>query len=336
MNVRENQPEPREHDPSTTSAPSVSGDGVAKWVILLMGSDAVTDDGTPDFAERGTIPLAVNGARLDPEVLVAHLRNSGPSVTWVAVGILRGVAVKPDGNVGFERFDPLSSPVDLGPPESMPTVDQQIALAQWSAATINSAVESAGKQWSSASRAREFAQYLAWAFTGTALLRRGAARALREQAPAHHLFHRQVKFWLAEFLSDHAQDARSFQINTDGLLKEGTARSRYTLLGSYVQPATSIVSPFRCAVDYTIQTDPTSGIEIRQGLLESLTHVASSSYDAAVRVVVLRSDTPYEIHSHLSLRHIHTRNFLEQLKQSGVFMALLGPRNDEETEEIPR
>jgi hypothetical protein len=211
----------------------------------------------------------------------------------------------------------------------MPAVDGKVALAMWPQATVNRAMAVAGKQWASAGRAKEFAQYLAWAFTGTALLRKSAARALREHAPAHHLFHRQVKFWLSEFLGERENVPISFQIDTDGLLRDGTTRARYTLLGSYVQPATSIVSPFRCAVDYTVQTDPTSGLEIRHGLLESWAHVGSASYDAAVRVVILRPDTPYEVHSYLSLRHIGTRNLLEQLKRAGVFLALLGSSADE-------
>lgn len=302
----------------------------SRWVVLLMDPNGVMDDAPPAFAEHGTIPLSVNNVQLPNELLVAHLRFLESTPSWVALGVLRGVSAKPDGNVGFCRFEGFTSVVPLGPPQSMPAVDQRIALATWSRPIVDQAIATAGKQWASASRAREFAQYLAWAFTGTALLRKSAARVLRERAPAHHLFHRQVKFWLSEFLGEHQGEAVSFHLDTDGLLREGTARSRYTLLGSYVQPATSIVSPFRCAIDYTVQTDPTSGLEIRQGLLDSWAHVASASYDAAVRVVILRADTPYEIHSHLSLQHIGTRNFLDQLKHSSVFLALLGPGNDDE------
>ena len=244
--------------------------------------------------------------------------------------VLRGVTSKPDGNVGFYRYEPFTNSTKIGPPTELAALDQNIALAQWPGPVVNQALVSAGKCWASAGRAVEFAQYLAWAFTGTALLRRSSGRALREHAPAHHLFHRQVKYWLTEFLAERDHESIPFQLDTDGLLREGTARSRYTLLGSYVQPATSIISPFRCAIDYTVQTDPMSGVEIRQGLLDSFAHVASGSYDSAVRVVILRSDTPYEIHSYLSLRHIFTRNLLERLKKASVFLALLGPGDTED------
>jgi len=304
---------------------------VTGWTILLMSPDAATDDGPPSFAESGVIPLAANMFELPDELLVVHQRGERGDTRWVPLGVLRGVQAKPDGLVGFSRFEGFSSSTDLGPPSGVPTVDAQIALANWPKATLDRVLASPGKQGSSGEQARSFAQYLAWAFTGTALLRKSAARELRERAPAHHLFHRQVKFWLTEFLREHESVPIGFQIDTDGLLREGTARARYTLLGSYVQPATSIVSPFRCAVDYTVQTDPTSGSEIREGLLESWAHVASASYDAAVRVVILRADTPHEIHSYLSLRHIGTRNFLERLKRAGVYLALLGPGADEDS-----
>jgi hypothetical protein len=301
-----------------------------RWVLLLTAPDAVFEDAPPLFADRGTIPLLVNTIRIPLELLVAHHRPVDGPDQWVAIGLLCGVSPKPDGNVGFYRYEHFNVPVEIGPPASISEVDQEIALARWPLSTVDEAMQQAGKQWSSAARAIEFAQYLAWAFTGTALLRRSSGRALREHAPAHHLFHRQVKYWLTEFLADRGHESMPFQMDTDGLLRDGTARSRYTLLGSYVQPATSIVSPFRCAIDYTVQTDPTSGVEIRQGLLESWAHVAGGSYDAAVRVVVLRSDTPHELHSYLSLRHISTRNFLERLKESSVFLALLGPGEKED------
>ncbi len=294
-------------------------------ILVLMEYDAAADDTAPSFAENGTIPLMANDFAIPEELPVVHRRMSEAGQAWAAIGLLRGVTPKPDGNIGFCRYEAFASPVNLGPPARIVTVDQKIALAHWPSALVDRAMKSGGKQWESAARAKEFAQYLAWAFTGTALLRRSSARALREQAAAHHLFHRQVKYWLTEFLAERDHESVPFQLDTDGLLREGTTRSRYTLLGSYVQPATSIVSPFRCAIDYTVQTDPTTGLEIRQGLLDSWAHVASGSYDAAVRVVVLRADTPYEIHSYLSLRHIFTRNFLERLKHAGVFMALLGP-----------
>jgi len=302
----------------------------AKWVLLLMAPDAVSEDAPPLFAEHGIIPLMANEYAIPGELLIVHRRIELDVERWLAIGLLRGVMPKPDGNVGFSRFESFSSPTDLGPPAGIATVDQDIALAHWPGEMVDSALAAAGKQWASAGHATEFAQYLAWAFTGTALLRRSSGRALRERAPAHHLFHRQVKYWLTEFLAERDHEPIPFQLDTDGLLREGTARSRYTLLGSYVQPATSIVSPFRCAIDYTVQTDPTSGVEIRQGLLDSWAHVSSGSYDSAVRVVILRSDTPYEIHSYLSLRHIFTRNLLESLKRAGVFMALLGPGDTEE------
>jgi hypothetical protein len=303
---------------------------VSCWTILLLSADGAADDAPPGFAEYGTIPLTANHIDLPEELLVVHQRCEGCTSRWFALGILRGVVAQPDGVVGFARFEGFSSSVDLGPPMSTPTIDGPIALAIWPKTSVDRVLSLAGKQWASAGQAKAFAQYLAWAFTGTALLRKSAARALREHAPAHHLFHRQVKFWLSEFLGEHENAPIGFHIDTDGLLREGTARSRYTLLGSYVQPATSIVSPFRCAIDYTVQRDPTSGSEIREGLLESWAHVASASYDAAVRVVILRPDTPYEIHSYLSLRHIGTRNFLERLKRAGVFLALLGPGDDED------
>ena len=297
--------------------------------LLLLAPDAAADDSPPFFVEHGNIPLSANAAELPDELLAVHQRTTDTQ-HWVAVGLLRGVSTKPDGNVEFTRWEGLSSKLDLGPPLATILVNQQLALASWSLATVNEALSASGKMWASARRARQFAQYLSWAFTGTALLRKSAGRALREHAPAHHLFHRQVKFWLSEFLSEHPNESVSFQLDTDGILREGTERSRYTLLGSYVQPATSIVSPFRCAIDYTVQTDPTTGVEIRQSLLESWAHVASGSYDAAVRVVILRSDTPYPMHSYLSLRHIGTRNFLERLKNSGVFLALLGAGQEDE------
>ena len=290
-----------------------------------MEFDAVAEDTPPLFAENGTIPLMANDFAMPDELPVVHRRREESGEAWAVIGILRGVVPKPDGNVGFCRYEAFPSPINLGPPAHIVTVDQKIALAYWPRVLVDHAMSAAGKQWLSAARAREFAQYLAWAFTGTALLRRSSARALREHAAAHHLFHRQVKYWLTEFLAEMDHESTPFQLDTDGLLREGTTRSRYTLLGSYVQPASSIVSPFRCAIDYTVQTDPTTGLEIRQGLLDSWAHVASGSYDAAVRVVILRADTPYEIHSYLSLRHIFTRNLLGRLKQSGVFMALLGP-----------
>jgi hypothetical protein len=305
----------------------VAADPHDEWrlILVLMDYDAISEDAPPLFAENGTIPLMANNFALPDELPVAHRRRGDEGEKWVAIGMLRGVTSKPDGNVGFWRYEALSMPVDLGPPASTVTVDQKIALANWPRSVIDRAVNSGARQWQSAIRAREFAQYLAWSFTGTALLRQSSDRALREHAAAHHVFHRQVKFWLTEFLADRNHEATPFQLDTDGLLREGTLRSRYTLLGSYVQPATSIVSPFRCAIDYTVQTDPTTGLEVRQGLLDSWAHVASGSYDAAVRVVILRADTPYEAHSYLSLKHIFTKNFLERLKQSGVFLALLGP-----------
>jgi hypothetical protein len=318
------------HSEATTVQKRPNAHADSRWVVLLLAPDAILDDVPPAFAEHGNIPLSVNGIELPSELLVAQLRVDGDSQRWVVVGVLRDVSPKADGNLSFSRWESSASGVDLGPPNSVPTVDQHIALASWPTAAVDQAMKATGKLWFSASRAREFAQYLAWAFTGTVLLRKNAARALREHAPAHHLFHRQVKFWLSEFLGEHYHDATPFQLDTDGLLREGTTRSRYTLLGSYVQPETSIVSPFRCAIDYTVQTDPTSGLEVRQGLLSSWAHVASGSFDAAVRVVILRSDTPYEIHSHLSLRHVGTRNLLERLKQAGVFMALLGPDQEDE------
>jgi hypothetical protein len=302
----------------------------AAWVLLLSAQNAVSEDAPPLFAEHGTIPLMANEYAIPDELLVVHRRIEIDVERWLAIGLLRGVTPKPDGNVGFRRFESFSTPADLGPPTGIAAVDQEVALAHWPSAKVDAALTATGKQWASVGRATEFAQYLAWAFTGTALLRKSSGRALRERAPAHHLFHRQVKYWLTEFLAERDHVAIPFQLDTDGLLREGTARSRYTLLGSYVQPATSIVSPFRCAIDYTVQTDPTSGVEIRQGLLDSWAHVSSGSYDSAVRVVILRSDTPYEIHSYLSLRHIFTRNFLESLKRAGVFMALLGPGDTEE------
>jgi hypothetical protein len=302
-----------------------------RLAILLLSPDAATDDAPPGFTECGTIPLSANHVALPDELLLIHLRNDQGEHHWEALGVMRGVLAKPDGMVGFSRYEAFTTPLRIGAPSSQIAVDGQFALARWPQATIDGVMSSAGKQWASAGRAREFAQYLAWAFTGTALLRRSAARALREHAPAHHLFHRQVKFWLSEFLGEHENEPIGFQIDTDGLLREGTTRARYTLLGSYVQPATSIVSPFRCAVDYTVQTDPTTGFEIKQGLLESWAHVASASYDAAVRVVILRADTPYEIHSYLSLRHIGTRNLLDRLKHAGVFLALLGSAADEDS-----
>jgi hypothetical protein len=303
--------------------------GEAWWVLLLMDPDAVVEDSPPLFAEHGVLPLMANAYNLPTELLVAHRRRAVTPDQWVAVGLLLGVSPKPDGNLEFCRYEAFTTPVALGPPSGIPAVDQKFALAKWPRDVVNNAMLSSGKRWASAGRAVEFAQYLAWAFTGTALLQRGCGRALRARAPAHHLFHRQVKFWLTEFLAERDHDCGPFHLDTDGLLREGTARARYTLLGSYVQPATSIVSPFRCAIDYTIQTDPTSGIEIRQGLLDSWAHVAAGSYDSAVRVVVLRSDTPYEIHNYLSLRHVFTRNFLERLKTAGVFLALLGPDDSE-------
>lgn len=322
------------HEPSNPAGSAGSRQGslqqsVLSWTILLLSPDAAAEDAPPGFAEYGTIPLAAYSVQLPDELLVVHQRAEAGSSHWVALGVLRGVKAKPDGVIGFSRFEGVASSVDLGPPTSMPTVDGQVALAAWPKAAVDGVLSNAGKQWDSAGEARAFAQYLAWAFTGTALLRKSSARALRENAPAHHLFHRQVKFWLSEFLREHRNGPIGLQIDTDGLLREGTARSRYTLLGSYVQPATSIVSPFRCAIDYTVQRDPTSGSEIREGLLESWAHVASASYDAAVRVVILRSDTPHQIHSYLSLRHIGTRNFLERLKAAGVFLALLGPGEDD-------
>lgn len=312
-------------------APAADLDHDAQWVLLLMDPEAALEDSPPLFAEHGLIPLMANEYALPNELLVVHRRPRDAVDHWAAIGVLRGVTSKPDGNVGFCRYESFAIPSDIGPPTGIATVDQNIALAHWPNSVVQEAMVSSGRQWASAGRAAEFAQYLAWAFTGTALLRSSSGRALREHAPAHHLFHRQVKYWLTEFLAERDHESSPFQLDTDGLLREGTARSRYTLLGSYVQPATSIISPFRCAIDYTVQTDPTSGVEIRQGLLDSWAHVASGSYDAAVRVVILRSDTPYEIHSYLSLRHIFTRNLLDRLKEAGVFMALLGPGNSDES-----
>jgi len=300
------------------------------WVLVLLDPESASDDALPSFAERGTIPLMANNYAIPDEMAVVHRRTESEHECWVGIGLLRGVTPKPDGNVGFCRYETFGTALSIGPPTEVALIDQNFALAYWPRAQVDSMLFAAGKQWLSAARAREFAQYLAWAFTGTALLRESSGRALREQAPAHHLFHRQVKYWLAEFLAEREHETVPFQIDTDGLLREGTTRARYTVLGSYVQPATSIVSPFRCAIDYTVQTDPTSGFEIRQGLLDSWAHVASSSYDAAVRVVILRSDTPHQIHSYLSLRHIFTRNLLEQLQKSGVWLALLGPGTDED------
>lgn len=300
------------------------------WGLVLLDPDAASDDVPPLFAERGTLPLMTNKFAMPEELPVIHKRVKGDGNRWVGIGLLRGVSPKPDGNLGFCRYESFTTPVEVIPPTDVGVTDQNLELASWPRAELDKMLSNAGKQWGSAAKAREFGQYLSWAFTGTALLRKSADRALREQAPAHHLFHRQVKYWLTEFLAERNNDAVPFQIDTDGLLREGTTRARYTVLGSYVQPATSIVSPFRCAIDYTVQMDPTSGVEIRQGLLDSWAHVASSSYDAAVRVVILRADTPHEIYSYLTLRHIFTRNLLDRLHKSGVYLALLGPGGDEQ------
>ena len=300
------------------------------WGLVLLDPDAAGDDTPPLFAERGTVPLMANNFTIPDELPVFHRRTIGTDLHWFGIGLLRGVTPKPDGNVGFRRYESYTTPFEVGPPTNVGITDQSLELASWPREELDKMLAAAGKQWQSAARAREFAQYLAWAFTGTALLRKSADRALRDQAPAHHLFHRQVKYWLSEFLAEHDHLPVPFQIDTDGLLREGTTRARYTVLGSYVQPATSIVSPFRCAIDYTVQTDPTSGVEIRQGLLDSWAHVGSSSYDAAVRVVILRTDTPHEIYSYLSLRHIFTRNLLERLQKAGVYLALLGPGGDDD------
>lgn len=300
------------------------------WGLVLLDSDSAGDDAPPLFAERGSIPLMTNNFVIPDELPVICKRAEGTGERWMGIGLLRGVTPKPDGNVGFCRYESFTTPIEVSSPSTVGITDQSFELASWPQQELDKLLVSAGKQWRSAAKAKEFAQYLAWAFTGTALLRRSADRALREQAPAHHLFHRQVKYWLSEFLAERNNETVPFQIDTDGLLRQGTTRSRYTVLGSYVHPATSIVSPFRCAIDYTVQMDPTSGVEIRQGLLDSWAHVASSSYDAAVRVVILRTDTPHEIHSYLSLRHIFTRNLLERLQKSGVYLALIGPGGDEE------
>ncbi len=135
------------------------------WGLVLLDSDSAGDDAPPLFAERGSIPLMANNFVIPDELPVFCKRPNGTADHWLGIGLLRGVTPKPDGNVGFCRYESFTTPIEVSPPDSVGITDQNFELARWPQLELDRMLLAAGKQWQSASKAREFAQYLAWAFT---------------------------------------------------------------------------------------------------------------------------------------------------------------------------
>lgn len=294
-----------------------------RLVLLLPPRDPFTPDVPPLLAERGEIDLSIPPTLEARDVLVAHARSQGEAEF---IGLLRGVSVsKARDRLRFRRYESFLTPFvsELGPVR-VDSAKLPSFLRMFESAFFD-VIRGAHKVEHPDRLSVAFADYVSDCFANDESVQRHAVGLGRSQGPAHHVYHRRIKTLVTEFLESEQVGEHGFRIDTDGLLREGTARARYTLLGSYTQPATSILSPFRCAIDYTVQTDPTTGAELRAGLLESLVHVASGSYDAAVRIVILRGDTPHRSVSYLSLDHVCTRNFLEDLRRQHVYLCLVEP-----------
>jgi len=316
---------PPNHLPSCviTDVTPVESIAPRRLVLLLPPRGFDTPDVPPLLAERGEIALQIPATLEARDVLVAHSHSNDEAEF---IGLLRGVSVSERRDrMRFRRYEPFLSKVVS--PLGQARVDRTALpsfLRMFESAFFD-VLGSAHKVEHPELLSLAFAELLVNTFTDDDSVQKHAVALGRSNGPLHHAFHRRIKALVAGFLDSQNMASHGFRIDTDGLLREGTARARYTLLGSYTQPATSVLSPFSCAVDYTVQTDPTTGVELRAGLLDSLVHVASGCYDAAVRIVLMRGDTPHQSMSYLSLDHVCTRNFLESLKRQHVFLCLVDP-----------
>jgi hypothetical protein len=314
--------------PSCVITDVTPADSIAprRLVLLLPPRDLATPDAPPLLAERGEIVLAVPPTLEAKDVLVAHARSSDEAEF---IGVLRGVVVAPARDrLRFQRYEPFLSPVVSSLGQAQVDGANLPSFLRMFESAFFDVINGAHKVEHPERLATGFTEFLLQNFTKDPAVYKHAFALTRSNGPAHHVYHRRIKQLVIEYLESQQLAQHGYRIDTDGLLREGTARARYTLLGSYTQPATSILSPFACAVDYTIQTDPTTGAELRSGLLDSITHVASGSYDAAVRIVLLRGDTPHSSLSYLALDHVCTRNFLEELKRQRVHLCLVEPRHE--------
>jgi hypothetical protein len=300
-------------------------------VLLLPPRDPSTPDAPPLLAERGEIALAVPPTLEAKDVLVAHAHSVDEAEF---IGVLRGVVVaRARDRLRFRRYEPFLSPVVSSLGQAPVDNTKLPSFLRMFESAFFDVLNGAHKVEHPEMLSIGFAESLVVSFATDSAVQRHAMALSRSNGPAHHVYHRRIKQLVTEFLEAQNMPYHGYRIDTDGLLREGTARARYTLLGSYTQPATSVLSPFSCAIDYTVQTDPTTGVELRNGLLESVTHVASGSYDAAVRIVILRGDTPHRSVSYLSLDHVCTRNFLDELKRQHVYLCLIEPTERAEAAE---
>ncbi len=303
---------------------STPSDAIAnRRLVLFAGElDFRTEDASPILADLGEVRLPVPPTLDATDVLVTQMRSDRE---LVFVGVLRGVVVAHGRDqLRFRRYEPFVAPLPatrVGVTLDVPDSPCFLRIFESNALQVFAL---SGKHERPEGMAIEFASQLANLAESSATLLQQRLTARQGPAPAHHLFHREIKQWLASFLERQGLSAAGYRLDTDGLLREGTARARYTLLGTYQQPSTAVLTPFRCAIDYTVQTDPTTGAEVRQGCLDSLAHVASGCFDAAVRIVLLRPDTPHAADSYLTLEQVNTRNFLNHLQAQHVYVALVG------------
>lgn len=124
---------------------------------------------------------------------------------------------------------------------------------------------------------------------------------------------------------------RGAMFSTEGRGKAAKLRN-YELLGTGAFPDAAVVWPFRCAVEYDRQPNPTNSSHLKTTLLKTAAHVLSGAYDAAVHVFLFQDACAwnagsYELDVQVSeIEHLPTRQFLSNLEDQGVFLAACFPR----------
>lgn len=112
----------------------------------------------------------------------------------------------------------------------------------------------------------------------------------------------------------------------------GASQRNYELLGTGAFPDAAVVWPFRCAVEYDRQPNPTNSSHLKTTLLKTAAHVLSGAYDAAIHVFVFHDACPWNADSYgldvrvTEIEHLPTRTFLSNLENQGVFLAPCFPR----------